>query len=605
MSVTFEIGRGKASILTNEWKDKTLFGYGKPSHTAKVNTTDLFARSIWFRPETKQKVQVLCIVVIEALCVSNLVRQLVLEEIVKYENDLYLTEENLILTATHTHAAPGGFSGTFFHDISCKGIQHDVIDAMVKGIVESILQTRNNRQENVTITDIHASFPLDVPVAFNRSLSAYKRNPEVDQNLNEIEATDRIMKMWKFSSPQTNIGNLLSINWFGSHCTCISNKTCVVCSDSKGFAAMMMENQYGTKNNSDSGIHIFAQDCAGDITPNGCQVSRPDDDVDWAKEQGKLLSTMAKAMLQSSNANMQSSFDIKPIINIKNVKNNSSHHQTNTIIRCSYEMVDFMNLQIYDDDDDDDEYQNDNDDEDRERRIRSLNMSEKKKTGEPCLGMSFIRGTKEGSGVHKVVCDVLQATTEFSPKALWRKFMSSVGNGNENGTENKNQSTSSSFKTSMTHSNFNNPEQDPKCVAINLYSGKIMGGAIQMPMLRNWMIPFSKKETFDLYNKTPWVDTLIPFQLIIFGQVAFFTLPFEVTVISGHRLRDTITKTLNKGGILIHRVQIMSYSNAYVGYLTTPEEYDEQLYEGGHTLFGKWSLDACKMIAKRLCAKVL
>jgi hypothetical protein len=34
------------------------------------------------------------------------------------------------------------------------------------------------------------------------------------------------------------------------------------------------------------------------------------------------------------------------------------------------------------------------------------------------------------------------------------------------------------------------------------------------------------------------------------------------------------------------------YANGYSGYVTTNEEYQVQMYEGGHTVFGEWTLAA-------------
>ena len=42
------------------------------------------------------------------------------------------------------------------------------------------------------------------------------------------------------------------------------------------------------------------------------------------------------------------------------------------------------------------------------------------------------------------------------------------------------------------------------------------------------------------------------------------------------------------------------YANAYSGYVTTFEEYQLQLYEGGHCLFGQWSLAALQTAFKRM-----
>jgi len=42
----------------------------------------------------------------------------------------------------------------------------------------------------------------------------------------------------------------------------------------------------------------------------------------------------------------------------------------------------------------------------------------------------------------------------------------------------------------------------------------------------------------------------------------------------------------------VEHVIVQGYANGYVHYLTTPEEYDEQDYEGGSTIFGRQQLPA-------------
>jgi neutral ceramidase len=44
----------------------------------------------------------------------------------------------------------------------------------------------------------------------------------------------------------------------------------------------------------------------------------------------------------------------------------------------------------------------------------------------------------------------------------------------------------------------------------------------------------------------------------------------------------------------------MGYANAYGHYVTTPEEYDAQMYEGASTLFGRWQLPALMQYASLL-----
>jgi len=85
--------------------------------------------------------------------------------------------------------------------------------------------------------------------------------------------------------------------------------------------------------------------------------------------------------------------------------------------------------------------------------------------------------------------------------------------------------------------------------------------------------------------------------IIRIGQLAILALPTEVTTMAARRLKNTVMSKL--GGWAKHIV-IAGYSNGYAGYVTTPEEYRLQQYEGGHTLHGQWSLPAYQQIAAQL-----
>jgi neutral ceramidase len=47
-------------------------------------------------------------------------------------------------------------------------------------------------------------------------------------------------------------------------------------------------------------------------------------------------------------------------------------------------------------------------------------------------------------------------------------------------------------------------------------------------------------------------------------------------------------------------VLVAGYSNGYIHYVTTPEEYEDQQYEGGSTLFGRWELPALQQTVATL-----
>jgi neutral ceramidase len=54
----------------------------------------------------------------------------------------------------------------------------------------------------------------------------------------------------------------------------------------------------------------------------------------------------------------------------------------------------------------------------------------------------------------------------------------------------------------------------------------------------------------------------------------------------------------------ITQVLICTYCNDYMGYVTTQEEYQEQAYEGGHTIFGQWTLAAFQTEFEKLAREL-
>ena len=65
--------------------------------------------------------------------------------------------------------------------------------------------------------------------------------------------------------------------------------------------------------------------------------------------------------------------------------------------------------------------------------------------------------------------------------------------------------------------------------------------------------------------------------------------PAEFTIVSGLRIRRTVADRLD---VPLENVIFQGYANSYASYCTTPQEYDAQQYEGGSTLFGRYTLPA-------------
>jgi neutral ceramidase len=78
---------------------------------------------------------------------------------------------------------------------------------------------------------------------------------------------------------------------------------------------------------------------------------------------------------------------------------------------------------------------------------------------------------------------------------------------------------------------------------------------------------------------------VLPVQLLRIGTAALLALPFEITVEAGRRLEATVVAAFGEASG-VRKVIVSSAANDYWDYLTTPEEYSRQCYEGASTLYG-------------------
>lgn len=85
----------------------------------------------------------------------------------------------------------------------------------------------------------------------------------------------------------------------------------------------------------------------------------------------------------------------------------------------------------------------------------------------------------------------------------------------------------------------------------------------------------------------PW-DATVEVQVVRVGSRLLLAAPGEPTVETGRRWRDAAADAV-PGGTGIKEVNVVGLANGYNGYFTTPAEYEQQHYEGGHTVFGKHS----------------
>lgn len=78
----------------------------------------------------------------------------------------------------------------------------------------------------------------------------------------------------------------------------------------------------------------------------------------------------------------------------------------------------------------------------------------------------------------------------------------------------------------------------------------------------------------------------VPIAIFRIGDLVIATLPGEFTTMLGERLRKEIGDTVTTSGTAPERVLLIGLANGHVSYVTTPEEYDAQGYEGAQNLYG-------------------
>jgi neutral ceramidase len=547
-----EAGTGKADITTFV-KGVGMMGYGMSSQTVKGVETPLSARAVVIHhPKSGNKI---AFVNAEMCFITLAIQSAVIKKLQAKHPDLGLNESNVMLTAQHTHNGPGGYSHYAFFNFSIPGFASEVFEQKVNGITQSIVEAAHSLQPVELRLDT-GRFPDNVEVAFNRSMSAYNANPEVEKLSEEDNhlALDRIMTLIRLDTPEGN--TIATINWFGIHTTSIGNDMHKICYDNKGYASDFMENQLQKKNK--NCIAIFAQAPCGDIIPNyiwepsrNRKRGKYADDYKSAEHNGKLQ--FKKAHETYLKAEGQSQLEIKEI----------DH---------ALMYVDLSDVRI------DDEF------------IPSHHPDKGKKvtTSHACMGVAFFKGTVDGRGISdglakfasllsKATKTSEQAKALLAPKEKWKEI-------------------AHKYKS-----------QGKKDILIETGKGKILGTAnIQkLGHLTKLDPTFStlRKQYDKGALKSPWTPEILPLQIIILGTIAIVGVPAEISFIGGKRLQQTLENILKERGV--NEVLISPYANAYSGYITTNEEYQLQYYEGGHTVFGEWTLAAYQTAFKRLAIEML
>lgn len=83
------------------------------------------------------------------------------------------------------------------------------------------------------------------------------------------------------------------------------------------------------------------------------------------------------------------------------------------------------------------------------------------------------------------------------------------------------------------------------------------------------------------------IPKAVPLMAVRVGDRLLASIPGEMTVGMGERVRDSVLAAARPAGV--QRVILSGLANEYLSYFTTPEEYERQHYEGGSAMYGRYS----------------
>lgn len=479
-------GRGIADI-TGEIAECGMLGYGMKHQQSAGLHVRLRARAFAFAPAgpaAPGEHGVLLVVCDLPLMFGTVVQDVLPRLPGGYE------EAHVMITATHTHCGPGGYSLHALYNSNTGGFRPRTHAAIVDGIVEAATLAHHDLAPAV-LTVGHGELH---DASRNRSRRAFDRNPPADREFFP-EAIDPQVTVLRIVRDGQTVG---AVTWFATHGTSMTNQNRLVSGDNKGYAAYHWERLIaGVDYLDDPGfVAAFPQTNAGDMSPNlnGSPGSGPTGD-------------------QFTNTRIIGTRQYEAAAGIEGIP------VTGPV----------------------------------EARLRHVD-----------LGAMTVRPEFTGDG---------RPHRTSPPQAGASAWAGAWADG-------------PAFKGFR-------PGRNPFWDAVSRYLIYPLA-----PGLKDAQAPKALTMPGNLISRfRPLVARRGPVQLLRIGSLYLLGVPGEVTIVAGLRLRRVVAAIT---GAPLPDVLCAGYSNGYLHYTTTPEEYDAQEYEGGSTLFGRWQLPALCQVAAEL-----
>src|SRR5882757_6914988 len=258
----FLVGRG-VSDVTGEPAGVGMLGYGKADQRTEGIHTRLRARAFVISEPGPGASKRVLLVIAELPLIFESIRRAVLDRLATRYGDTY-TEANVMLTATHMHCGPGGYSHHLLYNTTTGGFRPATFAAIVDGICEAV----DRAHADVAPADLVLTQGELHDASANRSRPAFERNPAADR-AHFPDGVDPLVTVLRIERAGQPVG---AITWFAVHNTSMTNRNRLISSDNKGYAAYHWERHtHGQDYRSPEPpgwVAAFAQTNAGDLSPN-------------------------------------------------------------------------------------------------------------------------------------------------------------------------------------------------------------------------------------------------------------------------------------------------------------------------------------------------
>ncbi|XP_029047034.2 neutral ceramidase isoform X1 [Osmia bicornis bicornis] len=504
---SYTIGVGRADT-TGPSAEIVFMGYAKIDQKGSGIHLRTFSRAFIIDDGEQRFV----FVSVDSAMIGNGVRQAVLQKLEPQFGKMY-TEENVMISGTHSHSTPGGFMLDMLFDLTAFGFVRETFDALVEGITKSI-ERAHNAMVPGRIFIIHGEVHH---ANINRSPLAYLNNPKAERDRYKYNVDKALTQMQFIGADEKPLG---VINWFAVHPTSMNNTNHLVSSDNVGYASITFEKAMNQDSLVGKGSFVaaFSSTNLGDVSPNTrgpkCMFSGKNCSEQYTcpgKKEACFASGPGKDMFESTsiiaNKIFRESWRLWQYGNPKEVI--GPLRVVHRYVNMAEQTAEFYN--------------------------QTTGKTEMVHGCEPAMGYSFAAGTIDGPGSFAFE----QGTTTGNP--LWNTVRNLLA-----------APTAEDVKC-----------HEPK--PILLATGRMT-------------VPYE------------WQPKIVSTQVALVGNVVIAGVPGEFTTMSGRRLREAIKTVMNDASDDETSVIVAGLCNTYTDYVTTPEEYQIQRYEGASTIFGPHTL---------------